>query len=68
MERMTVRLKRDEREALQKCAESECREWREQARLLIIEGLQFRGLLMPGYLDSRIGKVDAQNGVKNAGG
>jgi hypothetical protein len=45
MERFTIKITSQEREALQKLAEIELRDFREQARMIIKETLERRGLL-----------------------
>lgn len=45
MERFTIKITSQEREALQKLAEIELRDFREQAHMIIKETLERRGLL-----------------------
>jgi hypothetical protein len=47
LERITVRLSTDEREALQILAKAEMRDYRDQARFIIRKDLEERGLLQP---------------------
>ena len=45
MERFTIKVTRQEREALQRLADKELRDFREQAHLIIKQALESQGLL-----------------------
>lgn len=47
MERFTIKITSQEREALQRLADKELRDFREQAHLIIKQTLESQGLLNP---------------------
>ncbi len=65
MERFTIKITRQEREALQRLADKELRDFREQAHLIIKQTLENKGLLISGNKDGLQDSEEATNGYSN---
>lgn len=58
MERFTIRLQTDEKDAIWRLAQEERRDPRDQAALIIRQELERRGLLLPGQDAEAVGVND----------
>jgi hypothetical protein len=63
MERFTIKITSQEREALQRLAEKELRDFREQAHLIIKQTLENQGLLSMNITSNNIPDREASNDV-----